>query len=261
MPSEIIKTETNDKILEITFQMNEKNVIDASFGPAFQEILESAATDKKLRAMIIKGSNGFFSNGFDPTKFVGTKLEDIEAVIGPAFSMCEVVLHHPLPNAMVINGHAMGYGAILCLYGDYRFMQSRQARFGFPEIQIGLPIPMAPAIMLQDLTGKINSRELVFGAKALKADQARDWNIVDEVFDDESTMVDHARKQLSKLFKYPRSVISLNKEAFNFRYRDMIKTAIQNDIKMAPNAILQPPGQEGLAALHEGRRPNYDQID
>ena len=256
-----IQTERNGEILEITFRMNEKNVVDASFGDGFGAILKEAASDKGLRGLIIKGSNGFFSNGFDPDSFVGADKAGIDAVIGPAFRLCAELLFHPLPSALVINGHAMGYGAILSLYADYRFMQRKQARFGFPEIQIGLPIPLAPAIMLQDLTDRIKTREMTFGAKALKGEQALDWGIADGVADTEEELLDEARKALKKLFRFPRSVIALNREAVYYRYKDTIPKAIEADVDLASKAILAPPGQEGLAALKEGRRTNYEGMD
>lgn len=254
-----ITVETVDEILEVTFQMNEKNTVDAEFGKELSTILDGASRDSDLRGLIIRGSNGFFSNGFDPDRFVGTSREDIEAVIGPAFRICDQVLKLPIPVAMVINGHAMGYGAILTLYGDFRYMQSKQARFGFPEINIGLPIPSAPALMLQDMVGRKLTRDMILG-KALKADQALEAGIVDAVFDDGASMMNRARKDLSALFKFPRSTVSMNREMMYARYKDTIPPAIEHDIQLASTAIMAPAGQEGLGALKEGRRPDFSSV-
>ncbi len=254
-----IAQSTNKEILEITFQMNEKNTVDAEFGKEFSEILTEAA-ESNFRGLIIRGGNGFFSNGFEPNSFVGTSREEIEAVIGPAFRICGQVMNLPFPVAMVLNGHAMGYGAILSLYGDFRYMQSKQARFGFPEINIGLPIPSAPALMLQDIAGRTLTRDMILG-KALKADQALEAGIVDAVFDDEDSMMDRARKDISALSKFARSTVRMNREMMYARYKDTIPAAIEHDIKLASVAIMAPAGQEGLGALKEGRRPDFSSVD
>lgn len=255
-----IQAELNEQILEITFQMNAKNTVNAATGKLLRSILDEHRDNSRMRGVLFKGSNGFFSNGFDPDCFVGATKADIEAVIGAAFHICGVLLNYPVPIAMVINGHAMGFGSILTLYGDYRYMQSKQARFGFPEIQIGLPIPSAPAMMLQDLAGRIVARDMILG-KAFKADQALEAGIIDGVFDDEESMLKQARKDLSRLFGFPRSTVRMNREMMYARYKEPIARAIEHDIELASVAILAAAGQEGLDALKAGRRPNYDGID
>ena len=255
-----IDTEIQNQIMEITFRMNEKNTVDSSFGIAVEKILEQARNDASVRGVIFKGSNGFFSNGFDPNAFVGTGQKEIEAVIGPAFRLCGYLLDYPLPVAMVINGHAMGFGAILALYGDFRYMQSKQARFGFPEIQIGLPIPAAPALMLQDLTNRTICRDMILG-KALKGDQAMEAGIVDGVFDDDEAMMKQARKDLSATFKFAPSTVAMNRRMMYARYKATIPEAIEQDVKLASVAIMAPAGQEGLGALKEGRRPDFSSVE
>ena len=253
-----ISKEVKDQILEVTFQMNEKNTVNAEFGAEFASILEEGEKES-VRGLIVRGSNGFFSNGFDPDSFVGTSKQEIEAVIGPAFRICSMVMKLPFPVVMVLNGHAMGYGAILSLYADYRYMQSKQARFGFPEINIGLPIPSAPALMLQDIVGRKLTRDMILG-KALKADQAMEAGIVDAVFDDEETMMDRARKDLSALLKFAPSTVRMNREMMYARYRKVIPEAIEHDIELASVAIMAAAGQEGLGALKEGRRPDFSSV-
>ncbi len=255
-----IAKEINNQILEVTFQMNEKNTVDAQFGKDFSAMLGDAEKDSGIRGLIVRGGNGFFSNGFEPNSFVGTTKEEIEAVIGPAFRICGQVMKLPFPVAMVLNGHAMGYGAILSLYADFRYMQSKQARFGFPEINIGLPIPSAPALMLQDIAGRALTRDMILG-KALKADQALQAGIVDAVFDDEETMMDRARKDISSLSKFARSTVRMNREMMYRRYKDSIPAAIEYDIELASTAIMAPAGQEGLGALKDGRRPDFSSVD
>ncbi len=255
-----IQQEVKDQILEITFQMNEKNTVDAEFGKEFAAILGEAEKNSAVRGLIIRGSNGFFSNGFEPNSFVGTSKNEIEAVIGPAFRICGQVMNLPFPVAMVMNGHSMGYGAILSLYGDFRYMQSKQARFGFPEINIGLPIPAAPALMLQDIVGRKLTRDMILG-KALKADQALEAGILDAVFDDDESMMNRARKDISALFKFARSTVRMNREMMYARYKKTIPEAIEHDIELASVAIMAAAGQEGLGALKEGRRPDFSKVD
>ncbi|MCB1174370.1 MAG: enoyl-CoA hydratase/isomerase family protein [Leptospiraceae bacterium] len=260
MSTEFLNSSVQDRILEITMQMNSTNIINAGFGEAFKQVLADAAADESLRAIIIKGSNGYFSNGFDPSSFAGTDRAAVDAVIGPSFRLCKDVLYHPLPIASVINGHAMGMGAILTLYTDFRFMQQKQARFGFPEIQIGLPIPLAPALMLQDLVGRQLCRDMTMGPKALKADQCLEAGLVDGIGQDETELMEMARKELKKLFKYPRITVQRNREAIYTRYRDRLEQFIEIDCTSAADEILAPAGQAGLSALRDNKRPDFSHL-
>jgi len=258
--SQPIAVEISDKIAKITFQSNEQNTFDPQFCHLLSDEINKLKEEQNVRAVILTGSGGFFSNGFNPNNFVEKSKDEISSLIAPAFNLCYEIMTHPLPFASCMNGHAMGFGAILSLYTDYRYMLEKGGRFGFPEILIGLPIPLAPAIKLQDICGSITARDMVFSGKAFKATEALENKLIDKYFIDEEQMLSFTRKALSKLFKFPRITVSINKKAVNYRYLDSLRVAIDKDIENASAVISSAEGQEGLSALKAGRRPNFSEF-
>jgi enoyl-CoA hydratase len=85
-----------------------------------------------------------------------------------------------LPTIAAVNGVAMGAGMEICLACDMVFASS-DARFAFPEIRLGM-IPCGGGTQrLARLIGLRRARDMVFTGRILRADQAMQWGLVNEV--------------------------------------------------------------------------------
>jgi enoyl-CoA hydratase len=85
------------------------------------------------------------------------------------------------PVIAAVNGYALGGGLELALACDFIYA-SEKARFGLPEVTLGVIPGFGGTQNLPRLIGPNKAREMIFSGKLLTAAQAREWGIVNEVF-------------------------------------------------------------------------------
>lgn len=84
------------------------------------------------------------------------------------------------PVVAAVNGYALGGGLELALACDFIYA-SDNARFGFPEVTLGIIPGFGGTQNLARLIGPNKAKELVFSGRMIPAAKARDWGIVNEI--------------------------------------------------------------------------------
>ena len=139
----IIETEIDNNIAIITLN-NGQNQQDLDFAKAMLATLDEIEADKKVRAIVIAGSDEkHWSTGINLNWLMAAMNEkrhdDIKEFM---YSMNEVfgrLLTIPLPVIASITGHAFGNGGMLACACDFRFMRMDRGYFCFPEVDINIP--------------------------------------------------------------------------------------------------------------------------
>ena len=169
----MIDIEKNGHVLELYINTNETNSMDLPFFHALSAAMDQAETDPGVKAVILSGRNEkFFSNGFNPALFVGKSIDEIRESLRTALAAAGKVLFSGKPVVCAMNGHAMGVGAVLALFSDYRVLAERKGRIGFPESLIGINFPSTSAHILTKLVGLRSARDLLYSGRALKSEEA-----------------------------------------------------------------------------------------
>ena len=243
----------SEGIKKVSWNFNEKNTVSINFCKELSEIIADLEKEKSTLAVIFEGNGSFFSNGFEPTSFHGSTTEHVSAVIDMAFGLCLRIFKAEFIALSAMNGHAMGFGAIFALFSDYRLIQNQKARFGFPEVIIGLALPMATSIRLQHMIGPVKTRDLGQTGKALKPDQAVDMGLIDYSCNPEQ-LEEQAVKILNPLVKGSWQAVRSNKISINQPWFNIFEDAHKQDVIVAPKLILSKDGQEGMSSIVEGRR-------
>ena len=91
------------------------------------------------------------------------------------------------PVIAAVNGYALGGGLELALACDFIYA-SEKARFGFPEVTLGIMPGFGGTQNLARLIGPNKANEMIFTGKMLTAYKASEWGIVNEVFDPEDLL-------------------------------------------------------------------------
>lgn len=156
------------------------NVLDRKAQAALRLAAETAATDERVRAVVVHGGPTAFSAGADIKEMAAmTHAEMVghSAVLQAAFDAVAAI---PKPVVAAINGPALGGGCELALAADVRICGS-EARLGLPEILLGV-IPGAGGTQrLPRLIGPAKAKELIFTGRQVSADEALAMGLVDQV--------------------------------------------------------------------------------
>jgi enoyl-CoA hydratase/carnithine racemase len=156
------------------------NVLSRAAQVAMRLAAEQAATDERVRAVVVYGGPRAFSAGADIKEMAAmTHAEMVghAAVLQAAFDAVAAI---PKPVVAAINGPALGGGCELALTADARICGS-EARLGLPEILLGV-IPGAGGTQrLPRLIGPARAKELIFTGRQVGAAEALEIGLVDQI--------------------------------------------------------------------------------
>jgi crotonobetainyl-CoA hydratase len=181
--SEIVTTERNGKVLEVTLNRPPVNAIDAATSMALYNAFRELQDDDDLLVGIITGTGDrAFSAGWDLKAVAAAEnREDVENSESPGgFAGLTEFWDLDKPVIAAVNGFAIGGGFALALCSDIMFA-AEHAEFWLPEMQRGF---LASAGAIQRLPRVIPYRvamDLFFTGRHLSAEEAMHWGLVSEV--------------------------------------------------------------------------------
>jgi len=135
-----MKLEVQDGVALLRMAEGKGNAIGVrwleSMEAALDELLAEGA-----RALVVTGSQGFFSAGLDLPGLIDLPEEEMLAFMDDFSAVMLRLFELPVPMAAAINGHAIAGGCVLALQADRRFMAQGTSRIGLNEVQLGIGLP------------------------------------------------------------------------------------------------------------------------
>ncbi|EMM73210.1 enoyl-CoA hydratase/isomerase family protein [Leptospira weilii] len=248
----------NDHILELYIETNEVNSLNGDFFKTISAKLDAINKDSTIKAVILTSKNEkFFSNGFNPEIFVGKTSEEIQDVMRLALDTASKYLFLERPVICAMNGHAMGLGAVLAIFSDYRIMVEKKGRIGFPESQIGINFPAVPGFMLKEIIGIAKARDLLYSGKGLKAEEALQIGLIDEIASSSEDLMARARKYCDPFKDMAIGSVIGIKLSLRDPIRFFAEHNSERDVKLISEAVFSKNGQEGMRSILERRRPVF----
>jgi enoyl-CoA hydratase/carnithine racemase len=170
------------------------------------------------------------------------------------FKMVLEVYAFPKPHISAIEGHAMAGGAVLAILSDWRFMSLDKSRISFSEVAVGLTIPRAIINLIESATGPAALRQIAMLGSAIKSSEAQRLGLVDEVFDN-GTTVKEAEKYLKRIFELPLASVADVKQAL--RAQNIARLKSRDGLETLGAFLTAESFVEGLSAVRDKRRPKY----
>jgi enoyl-CoA hydratase len=150
-----------------------KNALSIALRDEVTARLNELSGDQAVRALVITGSGGSFSAGFDLAEFAVADPAHQQRLWASSDRFHHVIHRFPLPVIAAVDGVAYGGGFDLAVLADLRVASDR-ARFAHPEARHG-PVVYAP---LHDLVGGAIARELVLTGRPVDAAEALRLHLV-----------------------------------------------------------------------------------
>jgi len=188
-----------------------KNALSIALREEAVAILGRLANHEAVKALVITGSGGCFSAGFDLREFAATDPGHTERLWRSSDLFHHAVHRFPLPVIAAVDGVAYAGGFDLAVLCDLRIATHRAA-FAHPEAALG-PVVYGP---LHDLVGGAIARELVLTGREIDAAEALRLHLVTEITDPDGLM-ERARALARQVSRAPRNVLLRNKAKFTAR--------------------------------------------
>jgi enoyl-CoA hydratase len=170
------------RVARVTIDRPDKlNALNADMMGRFIETFKALAEDAGLRAVILTGAGGkAWVGGADIGEMAALKSPRMAAVfIHRLHSVMLAVRNLPVPVIAAVGGYCLGGGMELAAACDLR-VASTSAKFGMPEVQVGLP-SVIEASLLPGLMGRGRAARLVLTGEVIDAKRALEWGFVEEV--------------------------------------------------------------------------------
>lgn len=198
-----------------------------------------------IEAVVFRGAGSrSFSAGMDVVAFLDLDAGTARGYIEPLKDMLNAVRTLPLPTIAAINGACIGAGIELAAACDLRIAASH-ARFGLPEIKVGIPTAL-DAALLQQYIGLGRTKEMILTGDFYGAEDMQKWGLLTEVVPIEE--LDAAvRKLLAKLMGNTRAVVAAQKRMFEVWQNHGIKTANEVSVDVWSAVFTQPETMESIA--------------
>jgi enoyl-CoA hydratase/carnithine racemase len=183
---EFVRVEVKDAIA--TIRLDRPKVLNALNDQVRAEIGDAAASvtgDDEIRAVILYGGEKVFAAGADIAQMAEASCATMATWGGLLQAALSAVAAIPKPVVAAITGYALGGGLELALTADFR-VAGESARFGQPEINLGI-IPGAGGTQrLARLVGPARAKDIIFSGRMVPAAEALAIGLVDQVVPDDS---------------------------------------------------------------------------
>ena len=257
MAYETILFETQGPVAVITINRPKAmNALSPQVVDEIDQAMKAVEADDELRAVILTGAGDkAFVAGEDIAAM--SKMNPLE---GRAFARAgQKVLFNienmPKPVIAAVNGFALGGGCEIAMACDFIYAADN-AKFGQPEINLGIIPGFGGTQRLSRLVGKNWAMELCLTGAIISAEEAKAIGLVNRVFPHDELMA-AAMKTAQGMAAKGRVSTRAIKELINQGYDLPLERAIPMEAENFATCFASPDQAEGMAAFLEKRKPDF----
>ena len=251
-----IKASLDNNILTITISRPEKlNALNKTVLDELEHVMQIVYDDKKIKAAIITGEgNKAFVAGADISEFTEVRDEHGVELARRGQQIFFKIENCNKPVVAAVNGFALGGGCELAMACHFR-LASDNAKFGQPEVNLGLIPGYGGTQRLTMLVGKGKAMELMMSGAMIDAAEAKDLGLVNYVTNSEN-LIEKTKQILNVILTKSPVAVSKVIAAVNAFYQTD-KNGYDDEIKLFGEVFISNDKKEGTAAFIEKRKPSF----
>ena len=258
MSEQEVLYEVADGVATITINRPAKyNALNQTVRAALHNFFKTAAEDDAVRVIVLTGAGEkAFAAGADITGFPGIGSTEVREPAKQGQDLSIYIESIGKPIIAAVNGFALGGGCELAMACDIRYA-SANARFGQPEILLGIIPGYGGTVRLPRLVGLGIAKELVFTGDQIKADEALRIGLVNKVFDSIESLHKGVKELAAKLVEKPGVAIKLAKQSLNNAWEQTLSDNLAYELDMFCQTFDTEDKEEGVAAFLEKRKAEF----
>jgi enoyl-CoA hydratase len=257
MGYENILFQVDEGIATITFHRPKAlNALNQALLAEFSQALDAIAAEEDIRVLILTGAGEkSFVAGADITELA--TFTPLQAKIFSRAGHSVIAKLQELPIAVIaaVNGFALGGGSEIALACDFIYA-AENARFGLPEITLGLIPGFGGTQRLPRLIGANRAKELIFTGKMISANEAAQIGLVNKVLAP-GALMEEVLKTARDIAAKGRVALRAVKQAVNRGLDTDLATGCSLETDAFALTLASPDAREGTAAFLEKRKPLF----
>jgi len=256
MEYSILKINFSEKMAIVTISRPAAlNALNTLFFAELDDFLDHLEKRDDVKALIITGEGKAFVAGADIAEMAGMNSDE-----GFRFSTTGQRIFNrfgklKIPVIAAVNGYALGGGCELAMACDFR-IAGRNAKFGQPEINLGLIPGYSATQRLSRLCGLGNALYLLMTAETISAEEALRIGLIQKMTEPELLM-DEVIKLAVKLCSNGSEAIKSIKKVTREGMEMDFASASELEAKSFALLFDQPSTKEGMKAFLEKRKPDW----
>ncbi|MCS4491373.1 enoyl-CoA hydratase [Corynebacterium sp. ES2794-CONJ1] len=254
MTYETILTETHGRVGLITF--NRPKALNALNKQLMEEVVAAVDTfdaDPNIGAIVLTGSERAFAAGAD-IKEMSTKSAP-EMYLSNWFSGWDGLSSARTPIIAAVNGYALGGGCEVAMMCDF-IIASDTAKFGQPEVNLGITPGMGGSQRLSRAVGKAKAMDMCLTGRMIDAEEAERAGLVARVVP-AADLLDTALEVATTIAERSFIATSLIKEQINTAYESTLQQGLLFERRTFHALFATADQKEGMDAFAHKRAPEF----
>ncbi|HSS64322.1 MAG TPA: enoyl-CoA hydratase [Gammaproteobacteria bacterium] len=236
--------------------LNRPEALNALNDPLIQELASALAeleTDERVGAIVITGNEKAFAAGADIKQMQARSYMDW--YLKEQFASWEKAAECRKPVIAAVAGFALGGGCELAMMCDF-IIAAENARFGQPEIKLGVLPGLGGTQRLTRLVGKSKAMDLCLTGRMMDADEAERCGLVSRVVANEN-LLHEAKKAARTIARMSLPATMMVKECVNRAYETTLTEGIHFERRLFYSAFALEDQKEGMRAFVDKRDPRW----
>ena len=255
MTYETLLLENHGAVLLI--RLNRPQALNALNDQLMDELtsaLDAAEADDGVRAVVLTGSERAFAAGADIKEmaskdYVQAFREDFITRNWERVDRCRK------PVIAAVGGYALGGGCELAMMCDF-IIAADNARFGQPEITLGVSPGAGGTQRLTRFIGKSKAMDMILTGRMMEAEEAERSGLVSRVVPKEK-LVEEALAAAAKIAALSPVSVMLTKEMVKAAYETPLHQGVQLERRLFHSMFALQDQKEGMSAFVEKRKPDF----
>jgi enoyl-CoA hydratase len=242
--------EVEEGVATITINRPDKlNALNKTVVDMMRSFFQKAEEDPEVRAVILTGvGEKAFAAGADITAFPKLDSKSVRPYVENGQAACSYIESMSIPVIAAVNGYALGGGCEFAMACDIRYASSN-ARFGQPEINLGVIPGYGGTVRPPRLVGLGVAKELVLSGKPIKAEEALRIGLVNKVFDSIEDLRNGSMELATILAKKPGVAVKLAKQSLNKAWEMNLKDNLSYEVDSFCQTFDTEDKKEGVDAF------------
>ena len=230
------------------------NALNTTLMRELADAVTQADANDKIRCIVLTGSEKAFAAGADVREMAGKSFADVffDNLFGPEAQAINTVRK---PMIAAVSGYCLGGGCELAMMCDF-IVAADTAKFGQPEINLGIVAGMGGTQRLTRLVGKSKSMDMHLTGRFMEAAEAERCGLVSRVYPAKSLM-EETIKIAAKIAEKSMLTAMLVKEAVNRAQETTLSEGLLVERRLFHAAFATEDQKEGMAAFLEKRQPQF----
>lgn len=250
---ETITLERRGRVGLITLANAPVNALNSKVLADVLSALDELEADNGIGAIVVTGSKKFFAGGADIKEMQPQSYMDM--YMGDFFASWDRLANTRKPTIAAVSGYALGGGCELAMLCDI-LIASDTAKFGQPEINLGVIPGIGGSQRLTRAVGKAKAMDLILTGRYIDAEEAERAGLVSRIVPVDD-LLDEALKVADVIASKSLPVTMIAKEAVNRSFETTLAEGIRFERRVFHSLFAIADQKEGMAAFIEKRDPNF----